>query len=239
MGVAGPKAVDVVTVTRIFLASVMLTGAAYSDIQTRRVPNKYWFPFLAIAAGLLLADLVGAWQDTWQAVLVAVGSLALFYVLWWLGLLFGGADAKALMVLALLVPHDVTNGPWTLTPAIDSLFNGTLATLVLPVGIALMNMARGRWAGVATFLAMPMSITRARQRHVWPLERADDGQVRRRLWQRRGEDLDAVYDALGAAGVTVVWATPKIPFIVPLLIGWLSAVFWGNVLLHMVALIVS
>src|SRR5688572_16148666 len=87
------RAVDLLQATRITLALLMLGGAAILDLRTRRVPNGYWFPFVALAASLVAVDvgLHGAAQAT-IPLLVAVGLSALLYAAWW-SRLFGGADA--------------------------------------------------------------------------------------------------------------------------------------------------
>lgn len=238
--VAGVDGAEAVGVARVVAASVLLSGAAWMDLRTRRVPNRYWTPWLAAAALFALADVAlrpldDAFAVTW---LVAFASVVVFYGLWWMRLLFGGADAKAFMVLALVAPWPVTDA-WALRPAVDTLVNATVVSLAVPVVLLVANVARGRFAGVATFVAVPMAIERARGRYVWPLERVADGTLARRLWQRRDEDLDAVYDALGAAGVATVWATPKVPFLAFAVAGWLLAVFAGNLMLAAVARLIA
>lgn len=236
------EAVQVVDLARVFAASAMLAGAAWLDLRSRRVANRYWTPWLAAAAVFAAADLAVREVDprvAWVWV-GALASLVVFYVLWWARLLFGGADAKAFMVLALLVPWPVTTATWSLSPAVDTLVNATVASLTVPVVLLVWNLARGRVAGVATFVAVPLPVATARRRHVWPVERADaSGGVTRRLWQRRGEDLEEVYAGLEAVGLTEVWVTPKVPFLAFAVPGWLVAVAWGNVMLAGVAWILS
>lgn len=223
---------------RLAFAVVMLVGASALDLRERRVRNPYWFPYLSVAAVFLVVDyaLWGLSDDFLWAWGVAAASCALFYLLWYVGFLFGGADAKGLMVLALLVPAVPGDLATRITPAVDTLLNGVLLTLALPLGLLLLNLARGRFGGLATLLAVPMPLEEARDAFVWPLERVrPDGTVRRRHVQRRGEDLDAVYAELAAVGVTTVWATPKVPFMVPMTLGLGAALLWGNLLLRIMA----
>jgi prepilin signal peptidase PulO-like enzyme (type II secretory pathway) len=51
------------------------------------------------------------------------------------------------------------------------------------------------------------------------------------LFPRRGRDQKEEVDKLQAAGVTRAWVQPQVPFMVPLLGGFLLAFFVGNVLL--------
>lgn len=214
---------------RILLGVAMLMGASILDLRSRRVSNLYWYPFLAFAAVLLALDVAVDWRAGLVGLAWAVGLCAVFYGLWWFGILFGGADAKGLMVLALLWPRYELAQPAGLLPAADVMVNGALATLLVPVGLLAANLVRGRWAGFATILATPRSLEGARRQHVWPLQRATDDGVRWRYWQGRDEDQRLVYRDLERAGVDPVWVTPKVPFMVPLAAGLVMAALVGNV----------
>lgn len=210
----------------------MMAGAAWMDVRIRRVPNRYWYPFLATAAVLWVVDAFSTpWRDLGIALGIAAAACILFYGLWYVRLLFGGADAKALMVLAVLVPWNLPDGALRILPAIDVLANGLLLTLLVPVGLLGWNLGHGRWAGPATFLAVPLPRSVAHQRFVWPMEHVEEDRVRRRLMPPRGEDLDERYEALAVHGVETVWATPKVPFVVPLFGGLLLAAWQGDLIL--------
>jgi len=96
------------------LAVPVFGWAAWRDIRTRRVPNRTWLPLLVLGTVTL----------AWEGWLVYNGSTPMYvneqrylfrvafslgflvplsYGFWWIGG-FGGADAKALIVLALLFP---------------------------------------------------------------------------------------------------------------------------------------
>jgi preflagellin peptidase FlaK len=87
--------------------------AAYTDVKTRRIPNKVWPP-LFLAGLLLLAltiqraldpDVMTLFAyDVLPAAVVSLGVVAPIAYLFWLFGGFGGADAKALLVLSLLFP---------------------------------------------------------------------------------------------------------------------------------------
>lgn len=216
---------------RFLLGFAMLAGAVPSDLRTRRVPNSWWLPFVAVAAVLALGDLLDPRRD-WMALGLRYGAAAvvagLMYAFWRLRL-FGGADAKALMVLAFLVPWP-SPSPTSIQPALDAVANGSLLMLGLPVLTAALNLARGQVALPAMLLGWTVPLERARAAHVWPMQRVlPDGSVGWRFWQRAGLDsLDAEYDALAKAGVERVWVTAKVPFLVPLAIGLGLAWPWGN-----------
>ena len=216
---------------RFLLGFAMLAGAVPADLRSRRVPNSWWLPFVAMAAVLALGDVLDPGRD-WTALAVRYGAAAavagLMYLFWRLRL-FGGADAKALMVLAFLAPWP-SPSPTSIQPALDAVANGSLLMLGLPALTATFNLARGHAALPAMLLGWPVAIERARAAHVWPMQRVrEDGSVGWRFWQRAGlESLDAEYDALERAGLTRVWVTAKVPFLVPLALGLAIAWRWGN-----------
>ncbi|MEF8800315.1 MAG: prepilin peptidase [Halolamina sp.] len=94
------------------LLAVPLFGwAALRDVRTRRVPNRVWYVLGGLGIVLLAVDLLRWYPFTGRfgtLRLVQVGVSVLFvaplgYGFWRIGG-FGGADAKALMALAVLFP---------------------------------------------------------------------------------------------------------------------------------------
>lgn len=216
---------DIDLAVRYLLGGVMLAGALIPDLRVRRVPNQWWMPFTAAAIVLLVTDVAA--DRAWIPVAVALLLCAAFYAMWRFGL-FGGADAKALMVLAILVPRTPHPLPLPIPPAIDALANGSLILVALPVVLFLYNAARGDWAA-AMWLGVRMDAVEAQRRHVWPMQGLDaEGKVRWRFWQSIGMDLGQTYAGLHRAGFQRVWATPKIPLIGALLVGLAISWRWGN-----------
>lgn len=216
---------------RFLLGFAMLAGAIPADLRSRRVPNSWWLPFAAMAAVLALGDLFDPARD-WTQLAVRYGAAGVVAGLmygFWRFRLFGGADAKALMVLAFLVPWPSPN-PLSLQPALDALANGSLLMLATPLWLGAFNLVRGQVAVPGMLLGWPVAIDKARAAHVWPMQRVRaDGSLGWRFWQRAGlESLDAEYDALEAAGVQRVWVTAKVPFLVPLAAGLAISWEWGN-----------
>ena len=91
------------------VAVPVLGWAALRDVRTRRVPNRAWLPLVVAGVVALAWDAVlVAGGRAWPLFAVRVGlSLGLVaplgYLFWRLGG-FGGADAKAVMTLALVFP---------------------------------------------------------------------------------------------------------------------------------------
>jgi len=129
------------------LAVPALGWAAWRDVRTRRLPNRLWTPLVAIGLFTLAVDAVGhlpmtTLDDRLFFVRVGVSLLLLVplaYGLWWFGG-FGGADAKALMTLALLFPaypvFYLATDAYPLVATTLGVFSLTILTNAVLVGLA-------------------------------------------------------------------------------------------------------
>ena len=174
--------------------------AAYRDVRTRRLPNRLWPPLLVVGVIALALDAVARFPFTGVAdrlFLVQVGFSVLFlvpfaYLSFRLGA-FGGADAKALMTLAVGFPTTPTyETPVGLLPAepgllgvtaMAALVNAVTLAAVYVVGLAAVNASRGRLE-LAAFLGRPTPVARLATAHGRLLSR--DG------LPSSGLDLDAL-----------------------------------------------
>ncbi|RQG92952.1 A24 family peptidase [Natrarchaeobius halalkaliphilus] len=183
------------------VAVPVFAWVAIRDVKTRRVSSSVWIPFSLLGAVLLVWDGVLAWNaggGRWLAFLVpAAISLGfvvpIAYLFWWFGG-FGGADAKALLVIALFFPTfpQYAVGSWTLPLSITPigafsftiLTNAVLVGVTIPVALAIRNAAAGRIAPVM-FIGWPTAWNRVPQTHGSLLETPAG-------LTRRGLDLDAL-----------------------------------------------
>ncbi|MCL7416439.1 MAG: prepilin peptidase [Halalkalicoccus sp.] len=190
----------------------VLVWAAYRDVKTRRVPNRTWQPLVALAVVLLVWDGIDSFLAgglTWSYFLVGAGiSLLLVipvsYGFWRFGA-FGGADAKALIVLALLFPtfpaYAVGSSllPLVETPtrafALTILSNTVLVGACYPLVLAIRNALAGR--------VTPLMVVG------WPVHWSDAERTHGRLLEngegftRSGLDLDALRMYLRWRGTTL------------------------------------
>ena len=89
---------------RLFVGMTILLYASYSDVKTRRASNILWIIMGSIGSILLLAQfLTIGFENIYHLAFIPI-MIVLMYFLFQLRLIFGGADAKALMALAILVP---------------------------------------------------------------------------------------------------------------------------------------
>jgi preflagellin peptidase FlaK len=168
--------------------------------------------------------------------------IVFFFVMYQLNVIKGGADAKALIALSLVfpvypelagLPVLELNDPAALTMLpfpVLVLFNGAILTLLVPVGMLLLNIVRRDIRFPLMLFGTRMTIEDAKKKHVWPMERVADGKVRTVLFPRPDDEID--WDALQAAGVDRPWVTPKVPFLVPLTLAVPFSLLMGNILLY-------
>jgi len=193
------------------LAVPVFGWAAYRDVKTRRVPNKTWLPLAALAVVLLAWDsyavLTGPTSGRVFFIRVAVSLgfvIPLSYGFWLMGG-FGGADAKAFMLVALLFPvypyYYLPTAAIPLEPSALGVFsltilsNTVLAGIVYPLGVAAGNVARGRFSK-AMFFGRPVAVDRLTEEYGRLLESPDG-------FTRSGLDLDALRMYLQWRGATL------------------------------------
>jgi len=205
---------------------VMLGGAAVLDLRHRRVPNRYWFPFAGIAAVGLLLDAALSLPSGWRELVILDGAAlaicGLLRVLFGIGMC-GGADAKALMVVALLMPRPFPGG-LPVPAALGILALGSLGAALLPLWLLAWNAAHGHFRLPASALGVRMRVAAARGAKVWPMQEYDaDGVLRIRYDMRlrpdRAERSAARFAALEAAGVQEAWFAPQVPLVAFLFLG--------------------
>lgn len=236
----------VVDALRILAGASILAFAAACDVKWRRAPDAAWIVMALVGVALLAAQALiePAFFATYLPSLITAGVVALLALAGFLtGLIAGGADAKAIVSLAILapVPLDVA---WSiplesvLPLVVTAIANGLVVGLAVPVALGLVNLARGDLDGARTVLATRVPTDRVRERVTWPLEYVDeDGEVVRVTMP--GEvPLDAFdREELAEAGREQVWVSPKIPFLVPLTFGFAIAVIAGDPLAALLRLV--
>jgi preflagellin peptidase FlaK len=183
------------------VAIPVLGWAALSDVRTRRVPNRLWPPLAALGVVLLVWDLLAHLPPATLAdrlFLVQVGISVVFvvpfsYLFWRMGG-FGGADAKALMTLALLLPtYPVYFLPTTALPLVEAplgvfsftvLTNTVVVAVAYPVVLGVRNLLTGDH-GRLMFFGRRVDVTDLPGVHGRLFETPDG-------YTRNGLDIDAI-----------------------------------------------
>lgn len=163
-------------------------------------------------------------------------------------LLYGGADAKAVIVAGLILPLDASpiahlpdsaTGllsfyPFSLTLLID----GALFGLAVPIGLLVRNLSRGTFEFPRGFTGYLLPVTELPDRFVW---------LRDPTFAREEEEVDTTEEdvalrrrqaaELSARGVREVWVTPQVPYVVLLAAGAFAGVLAGNLLFDLLAVL--
>jgi len=91
----------------------LLSYASLEDIKKREISDKVWLVYLLFGILVRFMDmLTNPTIDHVFDILISIGvPIGLFLLMYYLGLLFGGADAKAFICIALTVPKPLTSSP--------------------------------------------------------------------------------------------------------------------------------
>jgi len=192
------------------LAVPVFAWAAYRDVRTRRVPNRTWLPLVAVGVLALAWELLSLGSPGVERRLflvrtvVSLGFVApLGYVFWRIGG-FGGADAKAIITLAVVFPvypaYELLGGTYPIYAAPLGVFsftilsNAVLAGLSYPLVLAVRNLPRGELTP-AMFVGRPVRLDGVPREYGRLLE-APGG------FTRRGLDIDALRMYLRWRGIS-------------------------------------
>ena len=163
------------------------------------------------------------------------------------GILFGGADAKAVMVAGLALPYFAA--PLLAVPvggtavagllpfAVNLLLDAALLAVVVPVALAVRNLARGEFHWRDGFTTYSIPVAELPERWVWvrdpavPIDREAEDAIETSAedvaWRRR------IAAELAGTGRERVRVGPQLPFVVFLLAGAVAAVLLGNLVLDL------
>ena len=149
------------------------------------------------------------------------------YIFFQLRLIFGGADAKAMMALAILVPLEPSIFDFPMLSSFMPfswviLSNSVLLFLLIPVSLLIFNIVRRNIEFPYCLLGYKLSVEKAKERFVWPLEKIVDGK-RKFSYMPKEFDAESDLEIFEKNGIMDIWVTPKIPFMIPLLAGFLCS----------------
>lgn len=232
---------DVLDAIRLAIGAVVLCYASYTDVKTRTAENYLWA--IMGGAGIILLALQhflfpGTINYFYLAAIPIV--IGLVYILYALRLIFGGADAKALMAIAVLAPLWPSFTPFTsIMPfSISVLTNSLLVFLGMPIGLLIYNAVNGDFKFPHMLLGIRMPLGEAQRRFVWPMQYVENGKIRTRYFPAES-DPSADLRMLRAYGLRKAWVTPKLPFMIPLCAGFVLSFVVGDVLFWIIASIMG
>ncbi|MEF8874891.1 MAG: A24 family peptidase C-terminal domain-containing protein, partial [Candidatus Thermoplasmatota archaeon] len=199
---------------------------------------------LPILVFVFLVNRLGGVLLFWSLTMILAVMLFTF-ALYFFYIIHGGADAKAVITLAILFPFYPTIPELThralsaqLVPIMEILFpftlvivlNASLIVMVLPFTNLFINLSHGDIDFPKMLFGYKKKVSEIEDSFVWPMEYYEDGEVKTELLPRSVSDERI--ESLKKHGREEVWTTPKLPFIIPILIGLILSVLIGNPIMY-------
>ncbi|MEF8847619.1 MAG: A24 family peptidase C-terminal domain-containing protein [Candidatus Thermoplasmatota archaeon] len=227
---------SMIDIIRLATGIIILSYASITDIKTRTASNYLWVIIAVIGAVLLAVEYLLPQiqlQNLLYLVFIPV-MIIMVYVFYQLRLIFGGADAKALMALTILAPLTPEIDIFPLYPTLMPfpwviLANSVIMFLFIPLGFLIFNISKKQMKFPNILLGYKMDIKKAREKFVWPLEIFEND---KRKFQYMPKEIDIVkqLDKFEEKNISKIWVTPKIPFMIPLLVGYIVSFIIGDIL---------
>lgn len=222
-------------IIRFIVGVIILTYASYTDIKTRRASDILWIIMSIIGAILLLTQYLTIGFENIMILIFIPIMIGFIYLLYQMRLLFGGADAKAIMALTILLPlqpniYDLPIWGQSFMPASWTVFvNSLIIFLFIPIFLLIYNLTQRNIKLPHSLLGYKMKLQKAKEKYVWPLEKIQDGKTKL-IIRPKEFDTKEEYNEFEKKGITEIWVTPKIPFMIPLLLGFICTFIFGDIL---------
>ena len=229
-----------------------------------RLFRTWHIPFIIALQGMAWAGLFLAGKGgPGDLLIVLVAVFSVVFLIFYLLNLFGGADAIALIAIALFVPvfpfEPILGYPPLPFLPFSALTNAVILNLVTPIGFAILNVMKGNRAPFPyTFFGYPVRGDSIENTFGFVMEDFTDeggelkrwfipiGSALRRMVEGRGRIYTkhlkehpeqyrkelALYRRAG-----MVWISYGVPFILPILAGFATALFGGDILFSAMRLI--
>lgn len=240
---------------RISVCIPFLFYACYSDLKIRKAPNKIWHLFILIGIMLALLDILKQGPNFLVRFSLSVIVLAVFaYMLFRIKVL-GGADAKAIIALSIAVPTfplvPLKGIPFLNLFAFSVFGNAILLMFIIPFLIFFYNLTQLstdelRECFFYSFLGYKSKISEMRNSRIKLIESytEQDGNIIRKFVPR-GVDIDAKTMrrlqrlAKDRTIPSKIWVTPDLPFMIPLTLGFIVALVYGDLVYLVIFPLVS
>jgi preflagellin peptidase FlaK len=235
----------------ILFSSMFLEHEPLYDSENKKFDIKI-FVFYILGILALIYQFYSLVGETYFYQLLTIPALIVFFfILYQFGAIHGGADAKALMTLAIFVPFyphffgfpliqfssdRVAEAMELFFPfAFLILMNSVLFVVWAFLAFFVFNASRKDFGFPEMILGYRMKISEVERKFVWPMERIVDGERVIILFPKKYDD-DGL-KKLKEEGISRIWVTPKIPFIVFLTAGFIISVFLGNLFIAFIELL--
>lgn len=222
-----------INILKISVAVLILLYASILDWKHREIDDRSWLSMVVL--GIIFAgyDYIRFGQF-FTVKIFAVSflvSLALAYALYYTGLM-GGGDGKILMGIGSMFPFYPYVGVFTIFPlfVLSVFVNAIFLSAVMPVIFFISNLKRLKEIGCLKeffimFLGYKKKASQVNDHEVI----IGDGRDFRIF-------LNAKDIELGKKGDNdeEVWVTPALPFVIPIMIGFLMSLVYGDILSYLI-----
>lgn len=218
---------------RLVVCAVMLILASVFDLKKREISDKVWIGFGGFGLLITAIEFNSNSMNLLQYVIGIAITTPIAYVIYRTRL-FGGADAKALVAIAILLPsYDMLFKIHGLT-ALTVLTNATILSLANIIHNVIRNsidLARGRTvfegfeesvARKALAFMMGFSVNTPKG-FLFAMESEEEG-------RRRFNFHWGAFDEYATSNTKNIWVTPALPFIVYMAVGFALMIIFGDLL---------
>ncbi len=232
---------------KVIVALPFLIYACKVDLRERRVPNKLWRYMLAVFIPIVVIEFFLTQFNIFMALIQFSLIFVLAYALHYTGL-WGGADAKALILLAVAFP--VYPQLWFMPAlnkgfgilAFSTLSNAVIFSPAVVLYVFLKNLRQGIKGGklLHYFTGYRVDADRIPPFHNL-LEYVNDGKLKKvnRGIEPDNKMLADLKKAREKGIVDKIWVTPGLPFLVFITAGFMISVLVGDILLEVIMKLLS
>ena len=242
---------------RVLLSTAMLLYASLMDLRTREVSNWTWVVFapMGLLFNLYEGLYLGVVNPLMGILLPVIISTSLSLTFFYLGL-YGGADAKAFIILSFLIPYPpkvVALGLGVISPLypLTIFTNSALIAVLFALSLLVRNLywvlRRPRnlfmglegevlWKkGLAFLSCMKVEVKSLRgPPYQYPAEVVEDSRRRLQLLPDAYDDeaAKATFRILTEdMGLGEVWVSPTLPFLLFISVGFFCSLLLGDIAL--------
>lgn len=236
---------------KVLIVFTFLLYACRLDLKSRIVPNKIWkfmmifaIPFTVLQVLQIYEFLVSERMLLTFIFLGTAFMLLLAYILYRMNF-YGGADAKALMCLAVLFPIYPELGAFPIINngfgifAFSVLANSVIFAPLIMFALFFRNVVKEGFRGLLKnplyyIAGYRISVDKIRFHNLFEFldENGNLKRVRRAI-----EPNEELILRLKKHGLEKVWVTPAMPFIIFITFGYASAVIFGDILFLAITII--
>lgn len=229
----------------LIVCMFILVYACYLDIKERHVTNLLWLLMIAVGISFAIYDIITLGKPYLSEFIYSVVfTSALSYLFFKLNF-FGGADAKCLMAISVLIPTTPIPDPFPF--AITTLFNAVIVSVTVPVVLFLYNLLHldtkpGNILASFTGYKVPIADLERKRNLRLVHEYEEEGSKRKYIFGGLKIDKGAIeelkkYHEQGNVD-NRVWVTPELPFMLFITAGFFISMIYGNLIFDIIAIFV-